>query len=83
MLMCCQVIQPTETTVISVTTEHSNNSCENTLPPETQQQFDDIKQEQQSDSDLLPLVEYLDKLPADEQTSKKIVAESLKFDLNR
>ena len=69
--------------VLSVTTEHLNDSCENTLPPETQRQFDDIKQEQRSDPDLLSLIEYLEtgKLPIEEQTSKKIVAESPKFDL--
>lgn len=39
-------IHESETTVLSVTTEHSDDSCENTLPPETQRQFDDIKQEQ-------------------------------------
>ena len=76
-------IHESETTVLSVTTGHSDDSCENTLPLETQQQFDDIKQEQWSDSDLLPLIEYLEigKLPVDEQISKKIVAESPKFDL--
>ena len=71
------------TTVCSVIAEHLEDSCENTLPPETQQQFANIKQEQRSDPDLLPLIEYLEtgKLPAGEQTSKKIVIESPKFDL--
>ena len=72
-----------ETTVLSVTTEHLKDLCENTLPPEAQRQFDDIKQEQQSDPDLLPLIKYLEsgKLPAEEQTSRKIVIESPKFEL--
>ena len=35
-----------ETTVLSVTTEHSDDSCDDTSP-ETQRQFDDIKREQQ------------------------------------
>ena len=72
-----------ETTVLSVTTEHLKDLCENTLPPEAQRQFDDIKQEQRSDPDLLPMIEYLEsgKLPAEEQTSRKIVTESPKFEL--
>ena len=72
-----------ETTVLSVTTEHLKDLCENTLPPEAQRQFDDIKQEQRSDPDLLPMIEYLEsgKLPAEEQTSRKIVIESPKFEL--
>ena len=32
-----------ETTVLSVTTENSNDSCDDTSPPETQRQFDDIE----------------------------------------
>ena len=72
-----------ETTVLSVTTEHSDDSCDDTSPPEMQRQFDDIKREQRSDPDLLPLIKYLEtgNLPPEEQTSKKLVAESPKFDL--
>ena len=33
-----------ETTVLSVTTEHLKDLCENTLPPEAQRQFDDINE---------------------------------------
>ena len=47
----CRGIQPTKRSVLLVTTEHSHGSCENALLPETQQQFDNIKQEQRSDSD--------------------------------
>ena len=53
------------------------------MPPEAQRQFDNIKREQRSDSDLSLLIEYLEtgRLPADEQTSKKIAAESPRFNL--
>ena len=72
-----------ETTVLSLDVDDSNDSREEAVPPEAQRQFDDIKQEQRSDSDLLLLIEYLEtgKLPADEQTSKKIVTESPRFGL--
>ena len=69
--------------VLSVVTEQSSDSCDDTLTPDIQRQFDDIKQEQRSDSDLLPLIECLEtgKLPVDDQLSRKVVAESPKFDL--
>ena len=81
---CWRVVKESDHhSAITVTAEHISDSCKNGLPPETQQQFDDIKREQRTDHDLLPLIEYLEtgKLPAEEQISKKIVAESPKFDL--
>ena len=78
-------VSPTDevTTVLSVIATNSDCSCENALPPEVQQQCSDIRKEQRSDPDLLPLIEYLEnsKLPPEEQASKRIVMESPKFDL--